>query len=166
MTASAFAPKTSGSGRAVRRGGTNSIGSRPHARSMRTPRNGFVKRIGDRAMKGTTDQRPRWEGPPENRPSGYLPAVDDPARDKDAAGIGGLGRLQDQAFKRASLTTHRGPAAGCRGASIGTLSICFPRIGMRLLHRWERGRLAVWPVRARRNSYPNYLSTISASRLE
>jgi len=36
--------------------------------------------------EGKTDQRPRWEGPPENRPRGYLPAVDDPARDKDAAG--------------------------------------------------------------------------------
>lgn len=35
---------------------------------------------------GTVDQRPRWEGPPENRPRGYLPAVDDPARDRDAAG--------------------------------------------------------------------------------
>lgn len=35
---------------------------------------------------GTTDQRPRWEGPPENRPRGYLPANDDPARDRDAAG--------------------------------------------------------------------------------
>ena len=41
------------------------------------------RRQGD---EGTTDQRPRWEGPPENRPRGYLPAVDDPARDKDAAG--------------------------------------------------------------------------------
>jgi hypothetical protein len=35
---------------------------------------------------GTTDQRPRWEGPPENRPRGYLPAVDDPETDRDAAG--------------------------------------------------------------------------------
>ncbi len=35
---------------------------------------------------GTTDQRPRWEGPPENRPRGYLPARDDPATDRDAAG--------------------------------------------------------------------------------
>ena len=41
------------------------------------------RRQGD---EGTTDQRPRWEGPPQNRPRGYLPAVDDPARDKDAAG--------------------------------------------------------------------------------
>jgi hypothetical protein len=41
------------------------------------------RRQGD---EGTTDQHPRWEGPPENRPGGYLPAVDDPARDKDAAG--------------------------------------------------------------------------------
>jgi hypothetical protein len=35
---------------------------------------------------GTTDQLPRWEGPPENRPAGYLPAEDDPAVDRDAAG--------------------------------------------------------------------------------
>ena len=35
---------------------------------------------------GTTDQRPRWEGPPENRPRGYLPAVDNPETDRDAAG--------------------------------------------------------------------------------
>ena len=36
--------------------------------------------------EGTTDQLPRWEGPPENRPRGYLPASDDPASDRDAAG--------------------------------------------------------------------------------
>jgi hypothetical protein len=35
---------------------------------------------------GTTDQWPRWEGPPENRPRGYKPAKDDPTRDRDAAG--------------------------------------------------------------------------------
>ena len=35
---------------------------------------------------GTTDQRPRWEGPKENRPRGYLPAKDDPDVDRDAAG--------------------------------------------------------------------------------
>ncbi len=35
---------------------------------------------------GTTDQRPRWEGPEENRPRGYLPAKDDPETDRDAAG--------------------------------------------------------------------------------
>ena len=35
---------------------------------------------------GTTDQRPRWEGPPENRPRGYKPAKDDPTLDRDAAG--------------------------------------------------------------------------------
>lgn len=37
-------------------------------------------------MPGTTDQSPRWEGPEENRPRGYLPAKDDPASDRDAAG--------------------------------------------------------------------------------
>lgn len=35
---------------------------------------------------GTTDQSPRWEGPKENRPAGYLPALDDPEHDSDAAG--------------------------------------------------------------------------------
>ncbi|WP_275783585.1 hypothetical protein [Pararhizobium gei] len=35
---------------------------------------------------GTTDQSPRWEGPEETRPSGYLPAVDNPDIDRDAHG--------------------------------------------------------------------------------
>lgn len=35
---------------------------------------------------GTTSQKPRWEGPPENRPRGYAPAKDDPSTDRDAAG--------------------------------------------------------------------------------
>lgn len=35
---------------------------------------------------GTTDQAPRWEGPEETRPRGYLPAKDDPENDPDAAG--------------------------------------------------------------------------------
>jgi len=35
---------------------------------------------------GTTDQSPRWEGPEENRPRGYLPAKDDPDVDRDAVG--------------------------------------------------------------------------------
>lgn len=35
---------------------------------------------------GTTDQWPRWEGPPETRPRGYRPAKDQPHRDRDAAG--------------------------------------------------------------------------------
>ncbi|MDM9625202.1 hypothetical protein QTL95_04790 [Rhizobium sp. S152] len=33
---------------------------------------------------GTTDQSPRWEGPQENKPGGYLPAKDDPDRIRDA----------------------------------------------------------------------------------
>ena len=33
---------------------------------------------------GTTDQSPRWEGPPETRPSGYLEAADDPIHAPDA----------------------------------------------------------------------------------
>jgi len=35
---------------------------------------------------GTTEQSPHWEGPPENRPAGYLPADDNPEIDRDAAG--------------------------------------------------------------------------------
>jgi hypothetical protein len=35
---------------------------------------------------GTTEQSPRWEGPQENRPRGFLPAKDDPERDRDAVG--------------------------------------------------------------------------------
>jgi hypothetical protein len=35
---------------------------------------------------GTTDQSPRWEGPQENTPRGYLKAKDDPDRDHDAVG--------------------------------------------------------------------------------
>ncbi|WP_026616614.1 hypothetical protein [Ensifer aridi] len=35
---------------------------------------------------GTTEQSPRWEGPKETRPRGYMPAKDDPERDRDAAG--------------------------------------------------------------------------------
>lgn len=35
---------------------------------------------------GTTDQSPRWEGPEESRPRGYLPAKDDPDQDRDAVG--------------------------------------------------------------------------------
>lgn len=34
----------------------------------------------------TADQKPRWEGPPGNRPRGYLQATDDPENDRDAAG--------------------------------------------------------------------------------
>ena len=35
---------------------------------------------------GTTDQSPRWEGPEETRPRGYLPAIDNPETDRDARG--------------------------------------------------------------------------------
>lgn len=35
---------------------------------------------------GTTDQSPRWEGPEETRPRGYLPAIDNPDVDRDATG--------------------------------------------------------------------------------
>ncbi|MCA1490300.1 hypothetical protein [Sinorhizobium alkalisoli] len=35
---------------------------------------------------GTTEQWPRWEGPKETRPRGYMPAKDDPEQDRDAVG--------------------------------------------------------------------------------
>jgi hypothetical protein len=35
---------------------------------------------------GTTDQSPRWEGPRESRPQGYMPAKDNPDVDRDAVG--------------------------------------------------------------------------------
>jgi hypothetical protein len=35
---------------------------------------------------GTTDQSPRWEGPQENTPRGYMPAKDNPDVDRDAVG--------------------------------------------------------------------------------
>ncbi|OLP58319.1 hypothetical protein BJF93_06850 [Xaviernesmea oryzae] len=35
---------------------------------------------------GTTAQSPRWEGPPETRPSGYLDAKDDAIHARDAFG--------------------------------------------------------------------------------
>lgn len=35
---------------------------------------------------GTTEQSPRWEGPQENTPRGYMKAKDDPEKDRDAVG--------------------------------------------------------------------------------
>jgi hypothetical protein len=35
---------------------------------------------------GTTEQSPRWEGPKENTPRGYMPAKDDPDRNRDSLG--------------------------------------------------------------------------------
>lgn len=37
-------------------------------------------------VPGTTDQSPRWEGPQETRPRGYMPAKDNPDVDRDAVG--------------------------------------------------------------------------------
>jgi hypothetical protein len=45
--------------------------------TINEPRNG---------SPGTTEQSPRWEGPRENKPRGYLTAKDDPDRDRDAVG--------------------------------------------------------------------------------
>ncbi|WP_132568567.1 hypothetical protein [Rhizobium sullae] len=44
---------------------------------MKKPRDG---------TPGMTDQSPRWEGPRATKPSGYLPAKDNPERDRDAHG--------------------------------------------------------------------------------
>jgi len=44
---------------------------------MREPRTG---------KPGTTSQSPRWEGPRETRPRGYLPPTDNPEEDRDAVG--------------------------------------------------------------------------------
>jgi hypothetical protein len=44
---------------------------------MNTPKDG---------APGTTDQSPRWEGPQENTPRGYMPAKDNPDKDRDANG--------------------------------------------------------------------------------
>ena len=55
---------------------------------------------------GTTDQSPRWEGPAETRPSGYLPAKDDPDVDHDAVGENNQnpdrGKLSDAGKTRTS----------------------------------------------------------------
>lgn len=51
--------------------------ARRRSMTINEPRNG---------MPGTTDQSPRWEGPQESRPRGYLPAQDDPEIDRDAVG--------------------------------------------------------------------------------
>lgn len=42
--------------------------------------------MSSKGAPGTTQQRPTWEGPPENRPAGYLPADDNPEIERDAAG--------------------------------------------------------------------------------
>lgn len=44
------------------------------------------KKKHENAVAGTTDERPRWEGPEESRPSGYKPAADEPDKKRDAAG--------------------------------------------------------------------------------
>jgi hypothetical protein len=47
---------------------------------------------------GTTDQSPRWEGPQENTPRGYMPAKDDPDRSRDALGENNRDPSRDQAI--------------------------------------------------------------------
>lgn len=45
---------------------------------------------------GTTDQSPRWEGPAENRPAGYLTAKDDPESTPDATEEGEVRRVRQK----------------------------------------------------------------------
>jgi hypothetical protein len=45
-----------------------------------------MARKSENGAPGTTEQRPRWEGPPENRPAGYKPAKDNPSKNRDAVG--------------------------------------------------------------------------------
>lgn len=47
---------------------------------------------------GTTDQSPRWEGPKETRPSGYMEPLDDPEHDREAVGE----NVKNQRKKRVS----------------------------------------------------------------
>lgn len=66
---------------------------------------------------GTTDQKPNWEGPPETRPSGYLPADDNPEIDRDAAGenlqdpdrsgLGGALKTRDSTSSREDQVRQR-----------------------------------------------------------
>ncbi|MCD2178126.1 hypothetical protein [Rhizobium sp. C1] len=37
-------------------------------------------------VPGTTEQSPRWEGPQDVTPRGYMKAKDDPEKDRDAHG--------------------------------------------------------------------------------
>lgn len=86
------------------RGGRETGAREPHARTDPDPRDAFSQDAaankppkgglgltqmndnGREGRSGTTDEKPRWEGPPENRPRGYLPAEDDPSSMPDAAG--------------------------------------------------------------------------------
>jgi len=49
---------------------------------------------------GTTDQSPRWEGPEENRPAGYLPARDDPEKTPDATEEDGARQVRKEDVSR------------------------------------------------------------------
>lgn len=63
---------------------------------------------------GTTEQSPRWEGPAENRPRGYLPAEDDPYNEKDAAGET-LKHPDRQTLADATATKNNAPPPRDRG---------------------------------------------------
>ena len=47
---------------------------------------------------GTTEQSPRWEGPQDSKPAGYVHAKDDPRKDRDANGE----NLNDPPVKKVS----------------------------------------------------------------
>ena len=79
--------------------------------------------------RGTTDPWPRWEGPPENRPRGYLPAKDDPAVDRNAAGE----NLANP--DRSSL-----PDTFATGGDASGSEDDFERAGRRAFAPWEHDR--------------------------
>jgi hypothetical protein len=54
--------------------------------SFQTRKENVMSNRPKEGTSGTSDQWPRWEGPPENKPRGYLPAKDDPDKNRDAAG--------------------------------------------------------------------------------
>jgi hypothetical protein len=73
---------------------------------------------------GTIDQSPRWEGPEENRPRGYLPAKDNPNTARDAAGE----NLSDP--EKSDLTNAFNIAGAPKSRD--------ERIEARAYHIWER----------------------------
>lgn len=52
---------------------------------------------------GTTDESPRWEGPEETRPRGYLPAKDD--RDPERKAVGEIDRSPQRRRQSDALNT-------------------------------------------------------------
>lgn len=64
---------------------------------------------------GTTDQSPRWEGPKENTPPGYLPAKDDPERTADSE----VKKISDGLKRASEMSDVEKDAKGQFAKSIG-----------------------------------------------